>query len=159
MRSCRSRCARVFTYIYVSTNGDLASFYGETMEEMWWGGGGERPVWRRSKCGEKQVVVGICRLPKSEKAGTDTRGASYTRCALYTSSIQGACYIGCASSIWRCHPRAHLSYSRRTHPICASTIENYTRRIFQYAPPVLGHLPPPGPPNLFEAHPIHMRLK
>ena len=54
VRSCSSRCARVFTYICVSTNGGLASFYGETMEEMWWGGGGERPaVWRRTECGEK----------------------------------------------------------------------------------------------------------
>ena len=111
MRSCRSRCARVFTYICVSTNGGLASFYGETMEEMWWGGGGERPVWRRSKCGEKQVVVGICRLPKSEKAG-----ARYSRCIKYTRRML------------------------------------YRMRLEYLA------LPPPGPPQLLEAHPSHMRL-
>ena len=95
------------------------------MVKQWRKCGGEEEG-NDQQCGgelsvERRVVVGICRLPKSEKAG-----ARYSRRILYNM---------------------RLVYFK------------YTRRILQYAPPVLGHLPPPGPPNLFEVHSIHMRLK
>ena len=133
------------------------------MVKQWRKCGGEEEG-NDQQCGgelsvERRVVVGICRLPKSEKADVRySRRILYNMCLVYFKYTRRMLY------------RMRLEYLALPPPGPPQLLEahpthmrlvylKYTRRILQYAPRVLGHLPPPGPPNLFEAHPIHMRLK